>query len=155
MIFKCKNCGGNTVYEPGRKRMYCPHCESLDSEDRLQGGSVTQCANCGAPITISPYASSGRCEHCGTYIVFNERVEGEYEPQLILPFKVSKDAAVEMLHKEFKKKRFCPPVFYQRRVWKKWKETMCRFGSMIIRSAMIFSGRARKYAVGEAAIRNM
>lgn len=111
MIFKCKNCGGNTVYEPGRKRMYCPHCESLDSEDTLQGGSVTQCANCGAPINISPYTSAGRCEHCGMYIVFNERVEGEYEPQLILPFKVSKDMAVEMLHKEFKKKTFLPSGF--------------------------------------------
>lgn len=111
MIFKCKNCGGNTVYEPERKGMYCPHCESLDSEVMQPGGSVTQCANCGAPINISPYTSSGRCEHCGSYIVFNERVEGEYEPQLILPFKVSKDAAVEMLHKEFKKKTFLPSGF--------------------------------------------
>lgn len=24
MIFKCKNCGGNSVYSPEKKMMYCP-----------------------------------------------------------------------------------------------------------------------------------
>ena len=52
MIFKCKNCGGNAVYEPGRKMMYCPHCESLDSEDIVPDNTMTECVNCGAPINI-------------------------------------------------------------------------------------------------------
>ena len=34
MIFKCKNCGGNVVYSPERKKMFCPFCESEDSEER-------------------------------------------------------------------------------------------------------------------------
>lgn len=111
MIFKCRNCGGNMVYEPGRKKMYCPHCESIDSEDMIRDGSITQCGNCGAPLTINQYTSASKCAHCGSYLVFQERVEGEYEPHLILPFKISKDAAVEMLHKEFKKKTFLPSTF--------------------------------------------
>ncbi|MCM1252263.1 MAG: hypothetical protein NC321_05535 [Clostridium sp.] len=111
MIYKCKNCGGNTVYEPGRKRMYCPHCESMDSEDIVNDGSLTQCGNCGAPLNINEYTSSGRCPHCGSYLIFKERVEGAYKPHLILPFKVSKEAAAEMLQKEFKKKTFLPSSF--------------------------------------------
>lgn len=111
MIFKCRNCGGNTVYEPGRKRMYCPHCESLDSEDMVKEGSVTQCGNCGAPLTINQYTSAGKCAHCGSYLIFQERIEGRYEPHLMLPFKIGKDAAVELLHKEFKKKTFLPSSF--------------------------------------------
>ena len=111
MIFKCRNCGGNTVYEPSRKRMYCPHCESLDSENIVQEGSLTQCANCGAPITPGQYASAGRCEHCGSYLVHNERIEGVYEPHLILPFKINKDMAVERLNQEFHKKTFLPSSF--------------------------------------------
>ena len=35
MIFKCKNCGGNAVYHPEKKKMWCPHCDSEDSEERL------------------------------------------------------------------------------------------------------------------------
>lgn len=111
MIFKCKNCGGNAVYEPGRKRMYCPHCESLDSEDIVPDSSITQCVNCGAPINIGEYTSASKCAHCGSYIVFNERVEGVYEPHLILPFKINKDAAVEALNTEFKKRTFTPSGF--------------------------------------------
>lgn len=91
--------------------MYCPHCESLDSEDIVREGSVSVCGNCGAPLTLNQYTSASRCAHCGSYIVFQERVEGEYEPNLILPFKISKDVAVELLHKEFHKKTFLPSSF--------------------------------------------
>ena len=111
MLFKCRNCGGNVVYEPGRRKMYCPHCEGEDSEDLLQGGSLTQCANCGAPIQVQDYASAGRCEHCGCYLIFNERVEGVYEPHMILPFKVNKDLAVGAMEAEFKHRMFTPPDF--------------------------------------------
>lgn len=111
MIFKCKNCGGNVVFEPGRGRMYCPHCESEDSQDTVQGGSLTQCVNCGAPIEIQDYTSASRCDHCSCYIVFNERVEGNYEPHMILPFRVNKDNAVAIMEKEFGKRIFTPADF--------------------------------------------
>ena len=111
MIFKCKNCGGSTVYEPGRKSMYCPHCEGINREDIIHEGSLTQCGNCGAPITTGQYTSADRCVHCGTPIVFDERVEGRFRPNLILPFKINKDTAVEALNKEFKKRTFTPATF--------------------------------------------
>lgn len=41
MIFRCKNCGGNVVYSPERKKMFCPFCESEDSEEREDGVIVT------------------------------------------------------------------------------------------------------------------
>lgn len=111
MIFKCKNCGGNVVYEPGRGRMYCPHCESEDSEEKIQGGTLAQCVNCGAPLEVQDYTSASRCGHCGSYIVFNERVEGVYEPHLLLPFYINKKAAVEALHREFSRRLFTPSDF--------------------------------------------
>lgn len=111
MLYKCKNCGGNVVYEPGRGRMYCPHCESEDSEEKIQGGSLLMCANCGAPLNVKDYTSASRCEHCGCYIIFNERVEGIYEPHLILPFRVSKEKAVQALDKEFAGRAFTPSDF--------------------------------------------
>lgn len=111
MIFKCVNCGGSAVYEPGRKKMYCPHCEGIDSEQCIREGSVTQCGNCGAPIMTGQYTSSDRCAHCGSCIVFDERIEGRYRPDLILPFKINKDMAVEALNKEFNKRTFTPSTF--------------------------------------------
>lgn len=111
MLFKCRNCGGNVVYEPGRGRMYCPHCESEDSEETIQGGSLTQCVNCGAPMEVHDYTSASRCEHCGCYIIFNERVEGGYEPHLILPFHINKEHAVAAMDKEFTRRLFTPSDF--------------------------------------------
>ena len=111
MIFKCKNCGGNVVYEPSRGKMYCPHCESLDSEDTIQDGSLTQCAGCGAPVEVQTYTSASRCEHCGSYIVFNERVEGVYKPHMLLPFRVNKEGAVAAMEKEFGRRVFTPSDF--------------------------------------------
>lgn len=111
MLFKCKNCGGNVVFDPDRERMYCPHCEGEESQDVLQGGSLTQCVNCGAPLQVGEYTSASRCEHCGSYLVFNERVEGVYEPHLVLPFKVSRKKAVDVMNQEFGKRIFTPAGF--------------------------------------------
>lgn len=111
MLFKCKNCGGNVVFDPDRETMYCPHCEGVESQDVLQGGSLTQCVNCGAPLQVGEYTSASKCEHCGSYLVFNERVEGVYEPHLVLPFKVSRKKAVEAMNKEFGKRVFTPAGF--------------------------------------------
>ena len=50
MIYKCKNCGGNVVYDPDRKAMHCPYCDGIETQDKAPGGGMELCANCGAPI---------------------------------------------------------------------------------------------------------
>ena len=66
MIFKCKNCGGNAVYHPDKKAMWCPHCDSLDSQERLDTENMENCTNCGAPLEqIGEFTSALKCAHCG------------------------------------------------------------------------------------------
>ena len=38
MIYKCKNCGGNVVYDPDRKAMHCPYCDGIETQDKAPGG---------------------------------------------------------------------------------------------------------------------
>ncbi|MDD6202745.1 MAG: hypothetical protein PUB13_07380 [Lachnospiraceae bacterium] len=111
MLFKCKNCGGNAVYSPEKETLYCPHCESLDSEEKISGSGMTQCVNCGAPLEPETFTSAMKCPHCGSYLIFEERVEGDYTPHLILPFKIGKEKAVEAIRKEFHKRTFVPSSF--------------------------------------------
>jgi len=112
MIFKCKNCGGNSVYNPDKKKMWCPHCEGIDSEERIDTEAMTSCGNCGAPLDqITGYTSALKCSHCGSYIILKERVEGKNRPDLILPFEISKKKAVQILKKEFAKRVFTPNSF--------------------------------------------
>lgn len=111
MLFRCRNCGGNTVYNPAKKTMCCPHCEGLDSEERVPSPEMGTCVNCGAPIEIKEHTSATKCPNCGTYVILEERVEGNYTPNLIIPFKVSKDKAEEALKNEFSKRVFTPAGF--------------------------------------------
>lgn len=111
MLFKCKNCGGNTVYSPERGQMYCPHCESTDSEEKIEDNSLAQCVNCGAPLQLSEYTSACRCEHCGMYLIFDERISAPYEPRMLLPFHVGREMAVKQLEKEFSNRLFAPADF--------------------------------------------
>ena len=111
MIFKCNNCGGNVVYNPKKSAMVCPHCESEESQQKMAVENMMQCVNCGAPLEATEYASAMKCPNCGNYHVFEERVTGEYQPHLILPFKISKEDAVAALKNEFKKRVFTPAGF--------------------------------------------
>lgn len=111
MNFQCKNCGGNMVFDPEKQQMLCLYCDSIDSEEKKGDESVTVCASCGGTLEIDELTSSSKCPYCGNYLVFDERVSGTYKPDRILPFKVSKKAAVEFMEKEFKKRRFAPSSF--------------------------------------------
>lgn len=111
MLFRCKNCGGNTVYSPEKGKMYCPHCDGIDSGEIEGAGIRAECVNCGAPLEIKEYNSTCKCEYCGSYIILDERVEGEYRPRMVLPFQIGMKRAVELLKKEFKSRVFTPGTF--------------------------------------------
>ena len=91
MIYKCRNCGANAVYSPEKGTMYCPYCDSQDSEELAPGGGMAVCMNCGGELKPGDYMSAVKCEHCGTYVIFEERTEGCYKPHVILPFKLGED----------------------------------------------------------------
>ncbi len=111
MIYKCRNCGGNSVYNPVTGSMYCPHCESEESQEKIAGVGLTQCGNCGAPLEVGENTSAMKCPNCGSYHIFEERIEGEYTPHLVLPFKISKEQAVAAIKAEFKKRFFTPKEY--------------------------------------------
>lgn len=112
MIFKCDNCGGNVLFNPEKGKMCCPHCDGIDSQKKVTGEqSMERCINCGAPLTVKDYTSAMQCEHCGCSLIFDERVQGQYQPHLMVPFAVSKTKAKEIMRERFKKKAFTPSNF--------------------------------------------
>lgn len=111
MIFKCRNCGADILWSPEKGSMCCPHCESIDSEEMIASSNMSQCAACGAPMQPKQYDSANKCGHCGAYTIFEQRISGEYEPHLILPFAIGKEKAKELIRQEFGKKLFLPSNF--------------------------------------------
>ncbi|MCM1058236.1 MAG: hypothetical protein NC517_11605 [Firmicutes bacterium] len=113
MYFKCKNCGGNVVYSPERHTMFCPFCESEKSGELSNGTSpeMTICPNCGGEITVAQHTSATQCPYCDSYLILNERVEGDYRPKLILPFQRGKEICKALIRDKFKKNLFAPTDF--------------------------------------------
>lgn len=113
MFFRCKNCGGNVVYSPERHEMYCPFCDSEKSGERTESGSaaLTVCPNCGGEVPVQEHTSATQCPYCDSYLIFNERVEGKYAPQVMIPFQIGKENCKKSLREKFKKCLFAPTDF--------------------------------------------
>ncbi|NLL77979.1 MAG: hypothetical protein GX235_12175 [Clostridiales bacterium] len=147
MLFRCKNCGGNTVFSPSVGKMYCPHCDGIDSEEKEDKGTQTECVNCGAPLTIGEYNSTCQCEYCGSYIILNERVDGKYRPDLVLPFKIDKKSVVDMLRAEFKKRIFTPESFLSEATLKDMKGIYVPFWMYDYAARYEYEGKGTKVRV--------
>ena len=112
MIFKCKNCGGNSIYSPEHQKMFCPFCDSMDSQERKdEAGEIGVCPNCGGELNVQEHTSAIQCPYCEHYIILNERVEGEYAPIRMIPFKLSKDMVKKLMKENFGRKIFAPTDF--------------------------------------------
>ena len=113
MIFKCKNCGGNVIYHPEKDTMFCPFCESIKSEERAESpnGELNICPNCGGEVTVEEHTSATQCPYCDSYLIFNERIEGEFAPKMIIPFRMGKESCKQALRDKFKKCLFAPTDF--------------------------------------------
>lgn len=115
MIFKCKNCEGNVVYSPEKHSMFCPFCDSEGSQERKDyqeaETSLGLCPNCGGEVPVKEHTSAIQCPYCDNYLILNERVEGKYEPSLIIPFQLGKDKCKELIREKFKKCLFAPSDF--------------------------------------------
>lgn len=112
MIFKCKNCGGNTIYSPEHKTMYCPFCDSRDSEERTgENSDMLSCPNCGGELQVWEHTSALQCPYCDNFIILNERVEGAYLPKKIIPFKYSREMVKGLMRERFRKATFAPTDF--------------------------------------------
>lgn len=114
MIFKCVNCGGNVVYSPEKHAMYCPYCESENSEEIQHTGldqELTICPDCGGEIPVKEHTSATQCPYCSNYLIFDSRVSGKYQPKKLIPFQLGKETCKERLREKFKKKVFAPTDF--------------------------------------------
>lgn len=113
MIFKCRNCGGNTIYSPEKRGMLCLYCDSVDSAERTdqQSGAIQICPNCAGEIPVMEHTSATQCPYCDNYLILNERVEGQYAPKMMIPFRMGKESCKDLIRNHFKKCLFAPTDF--------------------------------------------
>ncbi|MDO5147410.1 MAG: hypothetical protein Q4D60_10430 [Eubacteriales bacterium] len=111
MFYRCKNCGGNVVYQPEKNGMICESCGSEESQQVVPQKEIHICANCGGKIETGEHTLACRCPYCQTFHVLEDRMEGEYKPGLVIPFALGKHQAAEKMRQSFAEKLFLPSNF--------------------------------------------
>lgn len=112
MIFKCKFCGGRIVFDIDKQAMRCQSCERLDESPEMLETEVRfdqyHCTNCGAQLAVNEDEVTTECPYCGEQSVIYDGKDDWFNPEYIVPFRVTRDGAMEIIKKEFEKYRFVP-----------------------------------------------
>ena len=70
------------------------------------------CPSCGAEIISDNYdTTSAQCHYCNSNVSFSGRLSGRYKPDKIIPFKKTKEDAIEGFKQWCGKKKFLPKCF--------------------------------------------
>ena len=139
--YKCPCCDGAIAFDAGAQKMKCPYCDSefemetlqaYDAElnaqpqenmtwDTAAGGQwqegetedlrVYCCNTCGGEIVADETTGATACPFCGNPVVMMGQFAGALKPDLVIPFKHDKKAAIAALQNHYKGKVLLPKVF--------------------------------------------
>ena len=137
VTYKCPSCGAYLVFNPDTQRWRCDFCGAdfdeqtlLAKADKYQqeaehgehqaeqtaDGSqvVYHCPSCGSEIMTDETTVATNCYYCHNPVVLQGKLTADMRPELVLPFTVSKDKAIEAFMKWVKGKKFVPKGFFAR-----------------------------------------
>ena len=139
--FKCPCCDGSIEFSAGTQKMKCPYCdsefeiESLQAleaemnsqpqedmswdtaagtewqEGETEGLRIYSCSTCGGEIVADETTGATECPFCGNPVVMTGQFAGCLKPDLVIPFKHDKKAAMAALQNHYKGKVLLPKVF--------------------------------------------
>ena len=81
------------------------------NEDERKGLRSFTCSSCGAGLTVDASTAVTECPYCGNTAVVAGTFIDESKPDYVIPFKMTKDAAIESLNGYYKGKKFLPSEF--------------------------------------------
>lgn len=82
--------------------------EQMTDEEFTGQSALYACPNCGANVICDTLTSSTRCHFCHTPVILSGRLSGEFKPDLIIPFKNTRENA-ETQFKSFTSGKFLLP----------------------------------------------
>ncbi len=110
---KCPNCGSSMVFSPEKQQLFCEHCETeiepSNTAVHKHGEDAWHCLVCGGNLEV-PAATTMAvlCPYCHSPNIIGSQAEGEYKPDVIIPFFISKRQAEDILRVRLRKNKFGP-----------------------------------------------
>lgn len=128
--FPCGQCGAKLEFKPGSEALVCPYCGHENRIERgaapveeqdysaalgdLAGHAPTQectrvkCDACAAEVDRPANVTALRCPFCGSNIVATAVARRLITPAAVLPFKIARDAALELFRTWLRRRWFAP-----------------------------------------------
>ncbi len=134
--YECPACGGAMEFNPGTQKLKCPFCDSefdvrdyvanhnsnstgqsaenfqTDSSDDNTPMYIYSCGSCGGEILATESLGSMKCPFCSNNVVASEKFTGAFKPDYIIPFKKTKEDAMQAYSGYVKSKKLLPKVFF-------------------------------------------
>ncbi len=140
--YKCPSCGSDITFNPTIQKWTCSSCKSdyskqeldnffdnknlagvassflSDSADNshIENMSSYNCSNCGGEIIAEDTLVATFCPYCKSPSIIKSKLQGEFNPDYILPFTISEQESREIYQKYIKKKLFAPREFVNKNV---------------------------------------
>lgn len=117
ITYKCPNCGAAMAFDGKTGKLSCGSCGTLltveeyekshgmdgsggqDQEDWADGDTISMhmyhCPSCGAELMADENTAALICTFCGNPGLISDRMSGVAKPKLVLPFRITKEQAVE------------------------------------------------------------
>ena len=122
---KCPSCGANVKFNPTTQKWDCEYCgnsyeigefekqQEKETKENL-GFEIDEytCPNCGATVVTDANTVATHCVYCGNTTIMKNRLQGEFKPDKLIPFKTTKEEAIEEFKKNVKKRWFAPSDFH-------------------------------------------
>ena len=128
--YRCPNCNSTEIiYDEKIGKLKCLYCKSSFDEEKLKQDDISKlsgrnigkgakdikdsdivtitCNSCGAEVVInSKEAPIARCHWCRSILSLDNKIENGAIPDVILPFSVTKEEAINLIGKFILKKSF-------------------------------------------------
>lgn len=82
---------------------------------------VYTCPSCGAEVVTTESTAATTCFYCQNPVVLGGRLSGDYRPDRIIPFALSKEKAIEKFLEMCSKKKFLPSDFSSKNQFDKFQ----------------------------------
>ena len=137
--YKCPCCGGAIEFNSSVQKLKCPFCDTefdvsslvqydndlksekpdeMNWEREINEADETYdditsfvCDSCGGEIVGDKTTAATSCPFCGNPVIIKSRLSGALKPDLVIPFKLDKNAAKAKFIEHLKGKRLLPKVF--------------------------------------------
>ena len=163
---KCPQCAGKLIFDTEDQLLTCEFCgnkikpeklellpfirdiDKEDADEKEDDKCEIVCDNCGGSLITDKDTSATFCTFCGSPAIISRRLKKQFRPDYIIPFKVSRETAVETLKEFARKSKYVPSDFFNRKNFDKVTGIYVPFWLMSSRCSVSVRGAGYKNRIG-------